>query len=162
MKVRIRYGSHLPALIRLVEITEGPILELGIGLYSTPYLHYACLPSKRELTSYENDEAWFKTFKDCRTNFHEVNLVEDWDSLMFDKFWDIAFIDHGPDDRRKDEALKLRNNANYVILHDSDPENDDLYKFSEIYRYFKYRADYTECKPHTTVLSNFMKLENLW
>jgi hypothetical protein len=162
MKVSIKYGSHLPVLTKLVEMTSGPILELGVGLYSTPYLHYACLPKKRELTSYEGDEGWMRSFKDCRTDFHQVHFIANWDDLPIDKFWDIVFIDHGPDTRRKDEAKKLANNAKYIILHDSTAEHDYLYKYSEIYPLFKYRYDYKLAEPHTTVLSNFESLENIW
>ena len=162
MKLSIRYGSHLPVLTKLVEMTDGPILETGVGLYSTPYLHYACLPSKRSLTSYESEPGWMRYFKDCRSDFHEVSLIEDWDKLEAGKFWDIAFVDNGPDPTRKEVAKKLRNNAKYIILHDSDPENDWLYKYSEIYPYFKYRFDYTQAIPNTTVVSNFVDLKNLF
>lgn len=162
MKIRIRYGSHLPVLMKLVEMTNGPILELGIGLYSTPYLHYACLPTKRKLVSYEAEESWWRQFKDCRTDFHQVNLIEDWDKLELSGNWDVVFVDHGPDERRKDEALKVKDNAKYVILHDSDPENDYLYQYSEIYPHFKYRYDYAGAKPNTTVLSNFEQLAGIW
>ena len=161
MKISIRYGSHLPVLISIVGMTSGPILELGIGLYSTPFLHFACLPTNRKLVSYEADSGWIRYFKDCRTSFHEVNLIDDWDKLEVDKFWDIVLVDHSPDSRRKDEVKRLANKAKYLILHDSDLENDTLYKYSEVYPLFKYRFNYTVCKPHTTVLSNFVDLSHL-
>lgn len=156
----MRYGSHLPVLTKVVNITKGPILELGIGLYSTPYLHYTCLPVARKLVSFESEAGWIRYFRDCRTNFHEVNLVEDWDKLEISGPWDVAFIDHAPDARRHIEAKRLVNRAKYIILHDSDPENDTLYKYSEIYSLFKYRFDYIECKPNTTILSNFIDLKD--
>ncbi len=163
MKVSIRYGSHLPVLTKLVETTDGPILELGIGIYSTPYLHYACLPTKRSLSSYESEPNWIRYFRDCRSDFHSLNLVENWDDLEIDKFWDIALIDvdNLPSPARKNMAAKLRNNAKYIVLHDSDPENDSHYHYSEIYPLFKHRFDYTLIKPNTTVVSNFVSLENL-
>lgn len=160
MKISIRYGSHLPVLTKITRETKGPILELGIGLYSTPYLHYACLPTKRKLVSYENDEGWIRYFRDCRSDYHEVNHIDDWDKLEIDGFWDIIFVDHHPGFRRSIEAKKLANQANYIIIHDSEPQNDPNVKYSEIYPLFKYRFDYTACLPHTTILSNFVNLKN--
>src|SRR3990167_10171681 len=120
MKVSIRYGSHLQVLTKLVQMTDGPILELGIGLYSTPYLHYACLPAKRSLTSYESDPGWMRYFRDFnRSDFHKVHLIEDWDKLEINQLWDIAFVDHSPDPRRSVEAKRLANHAKYIILHDT-------------------------------------------
>lgn len=159
--ISIKYGSHLPVLTKIVGMTKGPILELGIGLYSTPFLHWACSPTKRKLTSYDSAEGWIRYFRDCRTDFHEVNLITDWDKLEINNFWDIVLIDHAPDIRRGVEAKRLANNAKYVILHDSELGHDALYKYSEAYPLFKYRFDYTTAYPHTTVLSNFADLSDL-
>ena len=161
MKISIKYGSHLPVLMAIVGLTKGPILELGIGLYSTPFLHYACLPTHRKLVSYESDAGWIRYFRDCRSNFHEVNLIDNWDKLQIDGQWDIAFIDHSTDARRKVETERLANHAKYIILHDSDSENDKLYKYSDVYPLFKSRFDYTASKPHTVVLSNFKDVSHL-
>ncbi len=162
MKISIRYGSHLPVITKLMDITSGPVLELGVGLYSTPYLHYECFTSKRELKSYESDAQWVRFFRDCRNDYHEVHHIENWDNLEINQFWDVVLIDHNPENRRKEEAKRLANNAQYIILHDSDTETDDLYGYSEIYPLFKYRYDFTYCVPNTTVLSNFVDLSNLW
>ena len=163
MKVSMKYGSHLPVLIRLVEMTDGPILELGIGMYSTPFLHYACLPTKRSLVSYENEATWIRYFRDCRTDFHSLDHVDNWDNLEINQLWDIAFIDADnlPGPTRKNLAAKLSNFAKYVVLHDTDPENDVHYNYSEVYPLFKHRYDYTTASPNTTVLSNFVSLDNL-
>ena len=36
------YGTHLPLLMEFVLKTEGPILEQGAGMFSTPILHHLC------------------------------------------------------------------------------------------------------------------------
>jgi len=159
----MKYGSHLPILSKLVDKTDGPILELGVGLYSTPYLHWACFSKKRNLTSYENMASWLKYFRDCRTANHTIDVIEDWKKMDYgDKFYDIAFIDHEPFEERIISAKKLANNAKYIILHDSDPESDHLNHYSEIYPLFKYRYDYHQAKPFTTVLSNLVDLKDLY
>lgn len=49
-----RFISYLPILTRLVDISEGPILKLGMG-FSTTILDMMCRPTKRPVVSYEND-----------------------------------------------------------------------------------------------------------
>ena len=66
MRINITWGSHLPILIKLVGETTGDILELGIGLYSTPFLHWSCFPNKRKLVSYESAEGYIKLLKPYR------------------------------------------------------------------------------------------------
>lgn len=161
MLISIKYGSHLPVLSKIVEVTKGPILELGMGLYSTPYLHWTCFPTKRELTSYDNNERWIRYFRDSRRDFHKIELITDWDTLEINTFWDIALIDHAPNARRSVEAKRLANNAKYIILHDTEPEHDHLYGYSDIYHLFQYRCNYTKASPNTTVLSNFVNLKKL-
>lgn len=162
MKMSVRYGSHMPVLMKIVGITDGPILELGTGLYSTPYLHFACLPTKRKLVSYDSDEGWIRNFKDYRADFHDVNHITDWDKLDTGGSWDIVLADHGPDERRHVEATRFASHAKYVILHDSNPEYDYLYKYSEVYPLYKYRFNDVSAHPNTTVLSNFIDLGKLW
>lgn len=161
MKMSARYGSHLPVLISIVNATSGPILELGTGLFSTPYLHFACLPTKRRLVSYDSDEGWIHNFKDFRSDFHEVIFIDDWDKLDTNGQWDIVLVDHGPDERRQVEAKRFAGNAKYIILHDSNPEYDYLYKYSEVYPLYRNRFDYNSLHPNTTVLSNQSDLSGL-
>ena len=60
MNVSGRYGTHLPCLIKAMEKTTGDVLEMGMGIFSTPYLHYQCILTNRRLTSYENDKSWLQ------------------------------------------------------------------------------------------------------
>jgi hypothetical protein len=158
MKVMKEWGSHLPVLIKLVGMTTGDILELGAGLYSTPFLHWACLPTKRHLVSYDSNIKYFNLTNQYKDTFHEVELVTNWDDIKIDRPWEIAFIDH-VSERRGIETGRLANLANYVVIHDSDPvRHNAVYKYDEIYRLFKYRFDYKEVVPNTTILSNFVDL----
>ena len=79
-------GSHLPVLIKLVHMTDGPIIELGCGMYSTPFLHWACRPHGRLLTTYENNPEWFRFVKQFeRDDYHKVVLVDNWDDIELEK-----------------------------------------------------------------------------
>lgn len=153
-------GSHLPILMKLMEMTDGSMLELGTGLFSTPYLHWACYDKKRKLVSYENKKDFYDLFifNDERElgndySYHEMKFVENWDDIDISEHWSIALIDHNPGKRRKEEMKRLAKNADYIVVHDTDPRNDWYYKYSEYFSLFKYRYD-TKIYPMTSVFSN--------
>ncbi len=154
LNVSVGDGSHLPALIKIINMTNGPVLELGMGLFSTNYLHWAC--KDRGLISYENSRRCFEWAEKFRTTWHEVNLIDDWDAINISGPWSVVLVDHSPGDRRIKEIKKLVN-ADYLVIHDSQPEKDRRYRYSEIYPLFKYRKDF-EGKPMTTVLSNLYEI----
>jgi hypothetical protein len=148
------YGSHLPAVMMAVNKTDGPILELGMGLFSTPYLHFACYPNRR-LVSYDNDSEYYNLLQVFENDYHEICLVEDWDKINISRHWSVALVDHEPTSRRKVEIQRLVNFADYIVVHDTNPRLDAKYKYSAIYPLFKYRRDFNQKKPRTAILSNF-------
>ena len=163
------YGTHLAPLIAAVNKTHGDILELGIGIFSTPYLHYQSLLSKRHLISYDNDRKWVKRYADhpfyahmYYGPYHELIYVANWDEAKIEKPWDVALIDHSPSERRVIEIKRLANLTKYIIVHDSNPKKDKEYHYSEIYPLFKYRTDWDKDANPATVLSNFIDLSDFW
>jgi len=160
MRISKTWGSHLPVLTRVVNETDGDILELGIGIYSTPYLDAICRRDGRKIESYDNNPKFFNRFEEYNSSFHKVILTNDWDSIPIEREWGVVFVDHAPNYRRGIETKRIANYAKYVVLHDSDPNNDPHYHYDEIYDIFKYSYDYKDLKPNTTVLSNFVDLTN--
>lgn len=171
-----QWGSHMPVLAKVMEFTDGAVLELGTGVWSTALLDMMCRETKRKLISYDNDPAWHTPNQKWQSDFHDVRLVEDWTEKVdgkevwhsgFEKadidntFWSVAFMDHKPAKRRKVDAHRLANKAIFVILHDSEEESDKFFKYSWIYKHFKYQYQYTKCRPNTVVLSNFIDLSFL-
>lgn len=166
-----KYGTHLGPLIAVVNKTDGDILELGIGIFSTPYLHYQSLLSKRTLVSYDNDKNWVKKFAAhpyyqhmYEGPYHKLIYVENWGDADIEKPWDVVLADHSPSERRKVDIKRLANLAQYIVIHDS---NDDRhyqreYGYEEIYPLFKYKKVWDKDDNHATLLSNFHNLENLW
>lgn len=155
-------GSHLPLLMKAVALTEGPILELGCGLYSTTPLHWACWVPKRKLVTYENNPAFFGFLKAYETDFHEVHCVDDWNEIDISAPWSVAFVDHEAGANREIDGTKVRRwreverlqHAEYVVAHDSEGRNDRKYGFSQIDHLFKYKFEYLHAFPHTTIWSN--------
>lgn len=160
MKFNIAWGSHLPVLMKVMELTNGSVLELGGGLYSTPYLHWSCFPNKRELVTYDYQAKYFNLLKNYESDFHKVIMVEDWDKVDIDRNWDVVLVDHDPAERRIEEIKRLANLAKYIVVHDTQKREEKHYHYNEIYPLFKYQYKYREVKPHTSVLSNFVDLSN--
>jgi hypothetical protein len=156
MRLKPNRGSHLPVLIKIVQMTTGPILELGCGIYSTTFLHWICFPTKRRLVTYENNKNYFdflKSYED--SSFHEVNTipVNGWDSIDISEPWSIAFIDHSPDKRRGMEAKRLRH-ADYVVAHDTNNTHLKKQGYDKALGYFKYKWKFAEVYPNTSLWSN--------
>ena len=164
MKVSGRYGTHLPALIKAMEKTTGDVLELGMGIFSTPYLHYQCMLTDRKLVSYENNKEWMGFFLKYGylNNNHTIAFVDKYSNAPIDKQWDVVLIDQTPDSSRREEAKRLANLAKYIIIHDSNDNMEKIYHYSEIYPLFKYKKVWDKDGNHATVLSNFVPLDDLW
>ena len=169
MSVSGNYGTHLGALIKAVNITSGDVLELGIGIFSTPYLHYQCLVSKRNLVSYDNDASWVKKFAAhpfyhhmYEDPYHKFVAVSNWDDADIEKPWDVALVDHNPSERRIVEIRRLADHAKFIVIHDSNEEQERTFHYSEIYPLFKYKKVWDKDDNHATLLSNFVDLADFW
>lgn len=163
MKISPDWGSHMPVLMQVLERSTGPILELGTGLFSTPYLHWVSYLQRRELVSFDSEASYLKTFRGYRSDLHKIYHTEDWDTIDIDRHWSVALVDHAPAERRVKEIARLANNTDFVVIHDSDPAVAQHYHYDTVYPLYKYRFDFITGHPNTTVLSNthdlsFLKL----
>lgn len=143
-------GSHMPVLIKLVQMTTGPILELGSGFFSTSFLHWACFPTKRRLVSYENVPDYFPYLEASKDDFHEVHCLPDWSGVDWSAPWTIAFVDNDPEPERRLLIPKLAH-AEYVVVHDVERRRNG---FDLVFAQFKYHFRWRGALPHTSVLSN--------
>ncbi len=157
MRLRKDYTTHMPIVIKLVQMTRGPVLELGSGVFSTPLLHWLCAESRRRLETYEDEKEFISFASKFRSRNHRIFLVEDWDKIDISRHWDVALIDHVTY-RRSTDAIRLKDNADYIILHDSET---DRYGYSGVYSHFKHIHHWKFCKPWTTVVSNHKDLFGL-
>ncbi len=146
--------------------TTGDVLELGMGVFSTPYLHYACMISNRKLVSYENHNGWMSKFTEYgyENKNHEILSVENYSEAKIDKKWDVVLVDQTPDSSRAEEVKRLANQAKYIIIHDSNEgqRGYETYNYEVIYPLFKYKTTWDKDPNHASVLSNFHDLEDFW
>lgn len=157
------YGSHMPVISRVMEETTGPVLELGMGIYSTPLLDLLCHEEKRELVSFDDDQEWFSVNKEWESDYHKIYFTDDYDKINIEnRKWSVVLIDHKPAERRIVEIKRLANKADYLIVHDAEDEWENAFKYNLIYPLFKYRFDYTTCRPATVILSNFFDPKELF
>lgn len=174
----LNWGSHLPVMMKVMAASDGSVLELGAGLYSTPFFYWLCKDQKREFTSIESDFEWWKLVWNLRDVELKPELlhfideltmaiyISDWDNMnLADKFFDVVLIDHSPSRRRIKDIKALADKCNYMVVHDTQ-RNYKFCNYAEIYPLFKYRYDYKDENwdrkvPHTTVLSNFKDLSIL-
>lgn len=159
-----QWGTHMPILARAMELTDGPVLELGTGVWSTALMHMMASESKRKVVSYDNDPTWHESNLKWQSDFHDILVIPEdgWDDIPIEKtFWSVVLVDHKPAKRRMKEIERLAKNALIVLIHDSEPESDKFFKYSWIYKFYKYRYDYTKCRPYTTALSNFIDVAKL-
>lgn len=161
MDLKKDYSTHMPMLIKVAQISDGPILEIGSGIFSTPVLHWLCSGQRRKLVTYENNPEYYKFAKKFKSRNHSVRFVKTWDEMdIMGTHWGMVLIDHDPTSRRGIDLVRLKDNADYFVLHDSEPERDRRQKFDKAWPLFKYRYDWKGCKPYTTVVSNFKDLSN--
>jgi len=147
-------GTHFPILAACVARTQGPVLELGCGEYSTPMLHFLC--NGRRLVSLEDDPDWINKYKELETNWHTLQFVDKWaDARIIDEVkWDVAFVDHAPAEQRIQEIKRLKNLAKHIVIHDTENPNG-IYKYDSILPEFKFRFDFKKWSTWTSVVSMF-------
>jgi hypothetical protein len=165
-------GSHLPVLMKLVGMTSGPVLELGSGYYSTPFLHWACFPGKRRLVTYETSPEWWNYCKHFQSDFHEVYLTDgarvvdtstqeprfietNWDPTKINLPWSVAFVDH---DGVREMSVRHLLQTEYVVCHDTENKGARYWGLTRVPKLFKYHWDYDGVHPRTSVYSNVHEL----
>ena len=161
MMMSIHWSSHFPVLIKAMLLTDGPVLELGTGFYSTPLLHWMCFPQRRELVSYDSQEKYYKYTRMYEDeSFHKVNLIKDeeWTTIPITRPWDVVLVDQSPSLARKETIKMVKDTAKYIVIHDSGPKDDRDYKYTDIYPLFKYKYEYSDHWNHTSILSNLVDL----
>jgi hypothetical protein len=120
------FGSHLGPLAMAVCVTKGPVLELGMGLVSTPALHELCRP-ERMLVSVDQDPGWFVALKDFASPTHLIRHAPDLEKFFAieNGEWGVVFVDNGhigcETYKTRIRAVELLlPRAEIIVLHDTE------------------------------------------
>jgi hypothetical protein len=151
-------STHNVLLIKAVLLSDGPVLEIGSGFFSTPLLHWLCKMTGKDLVTYENNLEYFEMARKFKSRHHSIRLIGDWSEMDSQTQWGVVFVDHSPKERRIVDIEKYKDKAEYLVIHDT--ERADLYSYDKVWPMFKYRYEWQECVPYTTVVSNVKDLSN--
>lgn len=126
----LAWGSHLAPLMACLGASTGPVLELGVGHFSTPILHAYCVASDRKLISVEDHLEWFEGFRQKYECDGHQFIMADYavivPELARTKQFGVAFIDNSPGgQRRADDFTSLITVSDYVVVHDYHGENEE-------------------------------------
>lgn len=155
--LRKSWTTHMGILVKVLLMSEGDVVELGAGPASTPLLHWICKDMNRRLISYENDPEFYNYARQFRSKLHRIVFVNDWDEVDNQTHRGVVFIDHGPFDRRGTDAIRFKDCADYVVIHDTESGRN----FIEVQPHFKHIYTWKECRPWVSVVSNSKNLSGL-
>lgn len=165
------YGTHMSPLITAVMNTVGPVFEMGCGDYSTPILDSICKVQNRKLLSTDTSRSWLSQFRDMESPNHEFKYVpvydDDWQlnprpdkwESVGNQTWGVVFIDHRPGDRRRVDIQRFENDAEIIVVHDSETSS---YGYEPVFARFTYRYDYKRYTTYTTLVSNTIDVAKLF
>lgn len=166
------YGTHMAPLLTAVMLTDGPVLEMGAGDFSTPLLHAICVKNKRFLLTADTDKKWLNNFIDLKNDWHNFEYIpvyEDdwsinpkpqiWDNVGSDKHWSVVLIDHRPGERRVKDITRLRDNTEIFVIHDTQQPS---YGYEPILNTFKYKYVYKRYSTQTTLVSDKVDVSKLF
>jgi hypothetical protein len=131
------WGNHRTLLWHALEATKHlklPVLELGSGPSSTPFLRQYCKDEGLFFETYETDRKWAVEM--------DSRWVMSWDA---ETFWanryGVCLLDLAPGEYRKIALMKL--NVEIIIIHDSEPKgwNASDYQVRPLFSKFKYVKD---------------------
>ncbi|QQG47699.1 MAG: hypothetical protein HY044_01255 [Candidatus Woesebacteria bacterium] len=160
MKINLgkRYTSYMAILVNILLKSEGDIVELGTGIYSTPLLHWLCRDMNRRLISLESDPEYYNFARQYQSKLHRIKFVANWDEVDISSHMGVVFIDHMPSIRRGIDAIRFRNLADYIVLHDTEGTK---YGYETMWSHFKYQYTWKEALGWVSVVSNFKDLSFL-
>jgi len=152
-------GTHSVPLAISCLNTDGPVLELGCGLYSTLLLHTICEKQGRRLHTVDHTLSWLKKFTHLETGLHtfehimcgSLNVMryefmykfspdwtnkidESWDQVGKGEQWRLVFLDQLPLGRRVKDLKRLRCSTDVFVIHNTNMLGNWL---SELWPYLK-------------------------
>lgn len=161
METAVRYQSHLPALLACIAATDGAVLELGVGHFSTPQLDALLYSRFRTLVSAEDNEEWFKQFQKYHDPERHKVLFVDYKyalTLFSKEKWSVAFIDHSPGGENRAAAFKaLIEVSEYVVMHDAQKDAENFQAVEPMLAGLNWHLC-TDIFPHTLVASKTLQI----
>lgn len=151
------WSNHRFLLLEALKLTEGDVVEMGMGSGSTPFLAKYCEDAGRKLFSYENNLEWYEKCRgfNPKRSFH----ISDWDIVADNHLTpSILFIDSAPGERRQIDLKNFALRARIIVAHDTEPAADHGYKMRQHIPLFRFWRDYQGPGAWASMASNFIEL----
>jgi hypothetical protein len=174
------FYTHQQALVAAVmrSSSNEPVLELGVGEFSTPILHEICAAQGRYLRTLTEDPEWYNRYKQFAVpGRHDIHLLSGGRTLTTwrqnawalkppapdprfnnDQIWEVVFVDQAPGNARVWSIEELRQDAVIFVVHDTEAYGH--YGYGPCFEKFKHVKHYQRIKPYTTVLSDWENFES--
>lgn len=175
------FSTHQPLLVAALLKTQGPILEMGGGNYSTPLVSAFANVQRREAHTVETNAAMHELLKRFSSPFHKIWQVNGYDFAPDGRFlpradttraqyieiqarfladfcqerprrWSVVFIDQAPGYLRVPAIEHFADAADFIVTHDT--EMAEAYGFEPCLSAFRYRWDSRIQVPYSTIVSN--------
>ena len=111
-------ATHIIPLVQAFTRSEGDILEIGTGKFSTDLLSWLCAIYGRKLVSYENNARWLgKLRKKIAAGYSPTSYESFWTAVtgpdvkkidFKDRMWGVVFVDNDPPEDRCPMVLGLK------------------------------------------------------
>lgn len=119
----------------------------------------------RPLITVESDADWLSRYTRLTTPWHKIRLTKSWDDVAEiedpQAFFDVAFIDHAPPLRRPVDVARLRTKVRFFVLHDTDPQVWLEYGWAAVIPTFRFKREWRDLTPHTTIVSDVEEIPEL-
>lgn len=155
-EAKSNYSTHLPMLLLALQQTNGDVVELGSGEYSTPLLRRYCQENNRGFYTYDNNEEWASKTSSV--------WIKDWAvHTEWKRKCGVMFIDLAPGDYRWKAMIEAKDLADIVVVHDSEEVGLGDYQLRRAFPHFNYRLNHNRLGPGagTSAVSNKINLHVL-
>lgn len=159
------WNNHRPLLLKALMCNSLPILELGMGDGSTPFLQRYCQENDRILWSFDNNAEWAQKFylpNPPDNQFIDVFPADNIDFIkqkIGDRQWGVALVDNAPGESRWELIEFLKDKAEIIVVHDREPAATG-YMLNKIYHLFDYKVDFQSDGAWATALSNVVDVSS--
>lgn len=151
------HWTFITPLVAAVINTQGAVLELGCGEYSTPLLHALCSADKRSVFTVDADVERINSFQEFGTSWHQMQCLSlSTKNSIKKRHWAVVFINKNIRKKYQDDLKKLYSNTDIFVIHDSNDIELDIVK------QFTYHYIYDRYNNHTLLLSNTINVEQLF
>jgi hypothetical protein len=133
------WGSGLVPLLVASLVTQGDILELGMGFFSTALLNKVSTRFNRTVLSVDTNSQWMQKLAQFESGLHKFMHANSTAELhSFGTMdvpgvqWGLVLVDHGLANERYIDVMNFAKKAQLVLAHDAEKSSDSMYLYDRM------------------------------